>query len=272
MTERDRPAVRRLIEECNAFEHLDLPIDPEGDGFVYWNAGAIAGVAGLEPGRVVETTGAVHPDHRRRGIGRALLEAVVAACRDQGTETCYVVLDEASPSGKAFVETIGAWYHISEYRMLLDRDAFRPSERNGGLQLDQVGADALDLFSSLAATGFGDPPEQQRGWLSEDMHQPGRRFWVARLEGEPIGTVRVVGFGSGAPGSSVYTTTLAVLPEYRGRGFGRQILARITELLMGEDWERILIEVETENRNALGLYLSLGYRVVQTYGFYEVRL
>jgi ribosomal protein S18 acetylase RimI-like enzyme len=41
---------------------------------------------------------------------------------------------------------------------------------------------------------------------------------------------------------------------------------------MGEDWERILIEVETENRNALGLYLSLGYRVVQTYGFYEVRL
>lgn len=63
-----------------------------------------------------------------------------------------------------------------------------------------------------------------------------------------------------------------VLPAYRGRGYGRQLLAQVVTLLASESWKRVLIEVETRNQNALGLYRSCGFREVTTYDFYRVRL
>ena len=68
-----------------------------------------------------------------------------------------------------------------------------------------------------------------------------------------------------------YVTSLGVLLEYRGRGFGRQILARTGAMLIAEGWDQVLIEVETDNQNALGLYRAVGFRETRTYGFYEIQ-
>lgn len=260
--------MRRLIEVCNELEDLELPIDASCDGLVYREDGEIIGYVGLDGGRVVESTGMVHPEHRRRGIGKALLNALIELCREQGSQTCYVVIDEASPSGKSFVSSIGARYHISEYRMLLDCDQFLGArEWEDRLDLVPATIDDLELFSSVMATAFGDPVEPARGWLEVDMRRPNRRFWIARKDGEPIGTVRSIGTDA-----DVYITALGVLSSYRGRGYGRQILSRITEMLMTEPWDQILIEVETENSNALGLYRSVGFEATRTYSFNEIDL
>lgn len=248
-------------------EDLELPIEPQGRGLAYREDGQILGFVGFEPGTEVEATGVVHPQNRRRGIGTVLLRALLDSCRENSVETCYLVIDEASPSGRGFVAHIGARYHISEYRMLLERDKFQPGASEGELELRPAGIEDLELFSTVLSQSFGTPLEENRAWLSADMRAPNRRFWMAWKDGAPIGTVRVVGFES-----NVYTTALAVLPEYRGRGHGRRILSEITQMLMDEHWEQILIEVETENRNALGLYRSIGYRETRTYGFYEVQL
>jgi ribosomal protein S18 acetylase RimI-like enzyme len=58
--------------------------------------------------------------------------------------------------------------------------------------------------------------------------------------------------------------------EQRGRGFGRQMLLHTIDRLVVEKWPRILIEVATDNPNALGLYKSCGFQVTTTYGFYQL--
>jgi len=63
-----------------------------------------------------------------------------------------------------------------------------------------------------------------------------------------------------------------VLPAYRGRGLGRELLSRTVETLLAANHGHIGQEVETDNRNALGLYVSCGFREVTTYGYYHLEL
>jgi ribosomal protein S18 acetylase RimI-like enzyme len=50
------------------------------------------------------------------------------------------------------------------------------------------------------------------------------------------------------------------------------MLADTIDLLLAEDWQQVLIEVETENRNALSLYQSCGFKEATTYGFYHLEI
>ena len=91
------------------------------------------------------------------------------------------------------------------------------------------------------------------------------RFYLAWLGEQAIGSVRLVWFGR-----RIYPTTIGIRPELQGRGYGRQMLSRLVDVLVAENWDEIVIEVETENRNALSLYRRCGFRETRAYGFYGV--
>src|SRR5207247_8471873 len=91
------------------------------------------------------------------------------------------------------------------------------------------------------------------------------RYYIGELDGQPIATIRV----SGDQGR-VDVTSFAVLPELQGRGLGRQVLTRTVRRLAAEGRAPILIEVQTDNRGALGLYQSCGFEERQTFFYYAV--
>jgi ribosomal protein S18 acetylase RimI-like enzyme len=70
---------------------------------------------------------------------------------------------------------------------------------------------------------------------------------------------------------NVYINTFSILPELRGRGYGRQMLTQIVRLLSGEG-KPVLLEVEAENQNALSLYLSCGFEQINAYRYWAVLL
>lgn len=262
----DRPAIARLIELCNQHEGIELPVEVDGEGFVWRDKGEVVGFAELEGRREIELSGMVHPKYRQRGMGTALLDAARMECRRRGTESLSLVIDEASPSGHAFAYATGGTYDISEYRMLLDRDEIAaPPKRKEVLALTQIDSTERALFASLSAVAFDEPLERNEAWLEHDMVESNRRFWVARRGEEPVGTVRAI-----AIPPRVYITALGVVPACRGRGYGREILLRTVDMLGKEGWPEILLEVETDNINALRLYRSSGFRVTRTYGFYRL--
>lgn len=80
-----------------------------------------------------------------------------------------------------------------------------------------------------------------------------------------IGALRTVSFGE-----QIDIATFGVLPSYRGRGYGRQMLLAIVDLLLEEHWPDIALDVETRNANALGLYESCGFRKIRTCDYYQV--
>jgi ribosomal protein S18 acetylase RimI-like enzyme len=91
--------------------------------------------------------------------------------------------------------------------------------------------------------GYRQPDTMEAGDTS-DMHEVFRA--LTELEGE-------------APGSW-YVNILGVFPEYRGRGFGAQLLEQAEALAQSAGTGRMSLIVESGNERARRLYERTGYR------------
>ena len=259
-------ALKALCEAHDRIDHylhLDLPDPPT---LRHHADGALVGVLTVQVGEPPEVCLLVHPDHRRRGIGRGLLERAKAELVG-GAGELLLTADARSDAGRAFAAAVGASHRFSEYRMELERvpdDQAWPTL----LALRPAGPDDADTFASIRAAAYGDPYNETRGRQVEAELREGRhRYYLAELDGRPIGTMRIF-----VHGASAAVTSFAVVRELQGRGFGRQILTRLVRQLAAEGWSSVQIEVETENRNALGLYRSCGFREVAAYDYHAIAL
>jgi ribosomal protein S18 acetylase RimI-like enzyme len=59
--------------------------------------------------------------------------------------------------------------------------------------------------------------------------------------------------------SHVGSVGIGILPEYRGRGIGRKLMETAIDMAFRSGIERIELGVYASNRNAIGLYRSLGF-------------
>ena len=273
LTDDDRAEAERLLEACNRHDGLDLPIwfeSPQAASdvaayFLEFEHGSLIGLAWLPDDPEPEACFIVHPEHRRRGVGKRLLAAVRTECRRRGLPGLLLVCDEASGSGLAFLAAIGARFRSAEYRLELDPAAIdRSRTGHDALHLRRAGADDAATLARLRAAIFAVTEAEAREQMDR-RDGPGHRYYLADLGGVPIGMLRTGGWEGTAD-----ITAFAVLPEHRGRGYGRQILLETVDGLLAEGWERIIIEVATDNVGALGLYKSCGFKVATAYGFYDL--
>ncbi len=66
------------------------------------------------------------------------------------------------------------------------------------------------------------------------------------------------------PEDAFYISRVAVDRPWRGRGLARQILARTIELKRREGFRRFVLDVSTDNAQAIRLYEALGMRATET--------
>ena len=105
-----------------------------------------------------------------------------------------------------------------------------------------------------------DLPELQV-YLADFGTQPGDYCLVADLGGRVIGAVwsRIME-DYGHLGDGIPSLAISLLPEYRGRGIGTQLLHRLLALLRENGFSRVSLSVQKENP-ALRLYLRAGFRI-----------
>jgi len=273
----DRQEVEAFIALCKNHEPIDLPLllDPEPPAqndetlyFLYYDNDRLVGAASTWPGQQMEVIGAVHPGHRRQGIGRTLLDVLVHEGRRRGTDSLLLVCEKNAPAGAAFARAVGAQYEFAEFRMELDRALYaRCPAPTRTLDVKRAGAAAQGALVYLLSTSREIDERTAlntiRGWL-DDANQ---RLYVGWLEGRATGMVRL---HQGA--SSVFLYSFLVHPDLRGRGYGRQILMGVLDTLIAEDPPHIMIEVDTDNAVALALYRSCGFREVATYQYYRLAI
>lgn len=283
---RERAEVANLAALCNQYEGSDLPaeMDPAAtpatgatNQFLCYQNGTLVGFVSLQQGMAeiiggndvaeIELCGMVHPAHRRTGFGRMLLAGAHAECVRRSVASCLITCDRTSESGKAFAMAVGAHYSHSEYRMKLDPTlAEHRPQRARVLEFRAAGVGDLGSIICITTAAFGDREDEVRRWLGMEVLEPASRLYVASLDDEPIGSARV-----SQHSGNVFITTLGVLPVYQHRGYGREILERLVDQLIGEGRRNVMIEVVTENRNALNLYRSCGFNETSTYDYYRTQ-
>ena len=237
----------------------------DGDRLIGYLGVSCFGSAGMPP----EAMGMVHPDCRRQGVFRVLHQMAASEWRRRGIKSALLLCDERSPSGQEYIKTSGAARHHAEYEMYLRNEAAFEAWPEGGVALRKAtNSDAVEVarqnaiyFGEEAGSGESEP------LLPEAEEQRGMTIYLAEAGGAVVGKAHlqlINGLGG--------IFGLGVLPEWRGKGLGRGILLESVRHLRAAGAEEVMLQVATDNRNALRLYESCGFETTSTMEYFELAL
>ena len=198
---------------------------------------------------------AVHPEHRRRGHGPALLDILMS----RGERRFWAHGD--LPAARGWAALLG----LERERTLL-RLALRAGAQAGrveppaGTSIRPFGDDDLPELLAVNARAFAAHPEQGNLDRAEfdrraksDWFDPAG-IWVAEQEGAIVGfhwTKVDAGMGE------VYV--LAVDPAHHGKHLGGALLSRGLDHLAGIGVDGVELYVEDDNARGLDLYAAAGF-------------
>jgi GNAT superfamily N-acetyltransferase len=102
--------------------------------------------------------------------------------------------------------------------------------------------------------------EVQARWPA-DFRGPGAAVVLGSIEGSPVGCAGLRPIGAGV----LELKHFFLVPEMRGRGLGRRLLAGVEEVARGLGARRMILDTATPLREAAALYLSSGYLRIPRY-------
>jgi [ribosomal protein S18]-alanine N-acetyltransferase len=90
--------------------------------------------------------------------------------------------------------------------------------------------------------------------IFRDCLRAGYGCWVLERADE------VLGYGVlSVAADEAHVLNVCVRPDVQGRGYGRQLMRRLTDLARWHHVRRLFLEVRPSNPNAIALYASLGF-------------
>lgn len=195
----------------------------EVNEFLYYNHNKLIGYLGIcsFDDNELELNGMVHPDFRNQDIFTHLYQLAYDEFNKRSAKILLFICDKKSTLGLKFIEKLKSSYHHAEYDMYLDATVF-----------------SRDIEYHL------------------DMHEidKEKHLFVGKKDNKIVGEVRL----ENRPElGGIYG--LEVLPEFRRKGYGREILTWSIEKLISLGSEKIFLQVDTTNGNALNLYKSCGF-------------
>ena len=211
-----------------------------------------------------EITAIVKPDHRRQGIFRAMLEEARRELVGRKAEELLLVNYRASESGCAVIQKLGFPYESSEYCMAAEAASI-PALPSTEVQLTPVTPNEVTELSGLLERTFADDRWNDLDALQRELENPNKAYYIARLGAAAIGQI-----GTITQNGQAYIRAVGILPEFRGHGCGRQLLAAMVTKLLAEGCRQFELDVATDNSRALSLYHSCGFHETNIYDYYNV--
>lgn len=221
----------------------------------------------------LEITGMVEPDYRRQGVFSKLYELVIAECKRRNSGNILFLCDRKSPTGQKFLEKIEAVYRYSEFEMYLTDESYAINEEElcgikfrkaTNIDAYEVARQNLIYFVDHTNQENNDVPNEKI-LLPEDEEKRGMTIYLVEKGERVIGKVHLQmlnGIGG------IYG--LGVLPENRGKGFGRAILLKSIEKLKDVKAKDIMLQVAAKNAIALQLYKSCGFQETSVMDYFTL--
>ncbi len=279
------PEVTALVERVTEHdgmqplsEHVWLHLreggDERGQHLVARDAaGRVAGYAHLDVTDPVEGPSAelaVDPAHRRHGLGRMLLEDLIAHSPD-GRMRLWAHGEQAGAAELALSMGFTRARVLWQMRRSLFAPLPRPALPAGyAIRPFRVGADE-DAWLVANARAFASLPDQG-GWTRDDLDRRIREPWfspdgflmcwhddaLAGFHWTKVHGGRVSDDGHSHPAiGEVYV--VGVDPAARGRGLGRALTLAGLHHLRSLGLSQAMLYVDTTNTTAIRLYEGLGF-------------
>ncbi len=210
----------------------------------------------------------VHPGHRRRGLGRQLLDTVLAEVPDAA-----LWAHGNLPGAQALAGSTGLRLTRELWKMARDLDPGAaaseddaPAAPEGvGVRPFSVGRDE-ESWVSLNAAAFVDHPEQGRLTVADlEQRQAESWFdptllWLAHEADQPGNLLASMWVKPDGEEAEIYA--LGVAPEAQGRGLGGWLTGLALAEMTRRGFRRATLYVEGDNTPAIRTYRRTGFERV----------
>jgi mycothiol synthase len=220
-------------------------------------------------------SGVVHPSHRGRGIGTAILRWTQEASEARGTpglrhDGVYV----GDTAARALFETTGFSHVRNSYTMARPLPAGSPPDPPAGIDIRtfETGRDERTLYEVHEAS-FADHwdyvPQPYTSfaatWYEPDDWRPELTYLAIAGE-EVVGHTAALEFATGG-----YIAAIGVLRAWRGRGIALAMLYRAFADLSSRGYSEVTLGVDATNpTGAIALYEKAGMSVRHEFLTYDL--
>ena len=267
------------VAEQTRRQYRQPGLHPERDCFLAWDGQEVVGylfMGAEEPiGRGV-IAGGVHPSHRRRGIGRKLLDTVVSHARQLRYGVLHVEIATGAEAAEGLLRSAGfsrvrTFSHMHRRLGRLSKVEVPEGCAVRLMRPDEV--EAVTLLQNEAFNGsWGFCPNTVEEVRYRVFELPmGQSDDVVLLERDGA----LAGYcwtHQDAPGRAGVIHMMGVQPELRGQSLGLIVTgAGVDHLLLAGAFP-VELTVDRQNTPARRLYRRLGFRFQRASLWYELRL
>ncbi len=208
----------------------------------------------------------IAPDYRRQGLATRMLKAIWPLIESEGVNTLVF----SSPHGlnDDWFVALGLSYLGSEFQMqLTDKlqlmDKLQPAIQNINIRAASI-ADipALCTIDAACFSAYGiDMPSR----LYLLLNDPAHAIFIINQDATPIGKAYINWQPKGARLSDI-----AIIPSHQGHGLGSMLIDHCIHHILTTNGSDIVLDVETSNKQALGLYTRLGFSISNAIDYWRI--
>lgn len=206
-----------------------------------------------------EVNAVTMPEYRRQGCFGLLLKACLAEMQEQEIKRLVFVHEPLSTAAAAVLKKIKAKKAYSEYLMKYTGCSTKAS---GAVEIKTAGINDFDTFARLNAQFFHLSAAGGRSWAENILRDSDISAYKAEVNGEVVGICCV---NNGISEASIFG--LGIDKIYRGKGYGREMLLGLTEILKPQQ-KRIILQVGSKNHTAFEMYKKYGFTVSAQQDYY----
>jgi mycothiol synthase len=267
------PSGRRIAPQLIA-EHLGQPnYNPEQNLFVVEIASNIIGYLDVTPELITRRAILncwVHPKHRRRGIATKLLNHAMYRAQKLEATAIYVNIAENNTIAKKVLSKLGFSFVRQFLKLRLDITKFHQTspytDSTMYHHLKHGEEDKLTLIQNRAFTDTW-------GYNPNTVEEIAYHINSSTCSPEDIALIyekdKIISYcwtGTSYEGETISKRKgrifmLGVDPDHRGRGMGRKALMAGLTHLKRKNLQIIELTVDSENKAALALYQSAGFKI-----------
>ncbi|MCQ1531339.1 GNAT family N-acetyltransferase [Lutispora saccharofermentans] len=205
------------------------------------------------------------PEYRRKGCFKRLLLEAVEELKRYDVKDMLFVCESQCLSGQESIKRLGGSYDFTEYFMRFDifANVFDKSYEYK-TKLYMPGISDIEKLCHVSMLAFDESRKEAESFIINCFNSKNRKAYATFWED------RMIGIGNGYLGDKeAIIYGLGVLPEFQGRGFGKELLLLIMRDLLKNGYENITLEVDSNNLRAFDLYKRNGFGVEVAFDYYK---
>lgn len=229
----------------------------------------------------------VHPESRKAGLGRAIMEAAEGWLSERGVAKAQLMIRPTNAAVRDFYQRLG---YAEEPRLVMakrfrpapdwqcgeistqvihlemlrppERAPAQPPETGRSVTLERMGVPTTRFYRYLYNGVGGDWFWVSRRIMDDEtlgrtLARPGAEYHLLRVDGEPAGYCELE---RSADGSETELSYFGLMPDFIGLGLGRYFIDAAVDLAWAPGVKRVWVHTcDLDHPRAIGNYMAAGF-------------